>query len=103
MYWHGFKRPKQAMRFVDLSRNKEQPLNSIAETIIDATIVCDILALTEIIPTKADLEEIENVINAKWSNYSNQLLQKVDFRESLYDDLVTFIRDSLYQTAFKRD
>jgi von Willebrand factor type A domain len=98
----GFKRPKQAMRFVDLSRNKEQPLNSTAETIIDATIVCDILALTEIIPTKADLEEIENVINAKWSNYSNQLLQKVDFRESLYDDLVTFIRDSLYQTALKR-
>jgi len=98
----GFKFPKRAMRFVDLSRNREQPLNETAETIIDATVVCDILALTEIIPTKADIEEVENVINAKWSGYSNQLLQKVDFRESLYDDLISLIRESLYQTALKK-
>lgn len=98
----GFKRPQKKWRLVDLSRNREQPLNEIAETLIDTTVVCDILALTEIIPTKADLEEIENVINEKWSAYSNQLLQKVDFRENLYDDLVSFIRESLYHTALKR-
>ncbi|MBK9210086.1 MAG: VWA domain-containing protein [Anaerolineales bacterium] len=97
----GFKRPQKKWRFVDLSRNKEQPLDEEAETLIDATVVCDILALTEIIPTKADLEEVENVINEKWSGYSNQLLQKVDFRENLYDDLVSLIRESLYQTALK--
>ncbi|MDP1624225.1 MAG: hypothetical protein Q8L64_00495 [bacterium] len=98
----GFKRPQKKWQFVDLSRNKEQPLDEMAETLIDATVVCDILALTEIIPTKADLEEVENVINAKWSGYSNQLLQKVDFRESLYDDLISLIRESLYQTALKK-
>ncbi len=98
----GFKRPQKRWQFVDLSRNKEKPLDEMAETLIDATVVCDILALTEIIPTKADLEEIENVINAKWSGYSNQLLQRVDFRESVYDDLVSLIRESLYQTAMKK-
>jgi hypothetical protein len=98
----GFKRQKQVLRFVDLSRNKEQQLDETAETIIDAAVVCDILALTEIIPTKADLEEVENVINEKWSGYSNQLLQKVDFRENLYDDLVSFIRENLYQTALRK-
>jgi hypothetical protein len=98
----GFKRPQKKWQFVDLSRNKEQPLDEMAETLIDATVVCDILALTEIIPTKADLEEVENVINEKWSGYSNQLLQKVDFRESLYDDLISLIRESLYQTALKK-
>lgn len=98
----GFKRPQKRWQFVDLSRNKEKPLNETAETLIDATVVCDILALTEIIPTKADLEEVENVINEKWSGYSNQLLQKVDFRENLYDDLVSLIRESLYQTALRK-
>ena len=98
----GFKRPQKKWQFVDLSRNKEKPLDEMAKTLIDATVVCDILALTEIIPTKADLEEVENVINTKWSGYSNQLLQKVDFRESLYDDLVSLIRESLYQTALKK-
>ena len=98
----GFKRPQKRWQLVDLSRNKEKPLNEVAETLIDATVVCDILALTEIIPTKADIEEVENVINEKWSGYSNQLLQKVDFRENLYDDLVTLIRESLYQTALKK-
>jgi hypothetical protein len=98
----GFKRPQKKWQFVDLSRNKEKPLNDMAETLIDATVVCDILALTEIIPTKADIEEIENVINKKWSGYSNQLLQQVDFRENLYDDLVTLIRESLYQTALRK-
>ncbi len=98
----GFKRPQKKWQFVDLSRNKEKPLNDMAETLIDATVVCDILALTEIIPTKADLEEVENVINEKWSGYSNQLLQRVDFRESLYDDLVSLIRESLYKTALRK-
>jgi hypothetical protein len=98
----GFKRPRQAVRFVDLSKNREKILDDGAITTIDAAVVCDILALTEIIPTKADLEEVENVINTKWSGYSNQLLRKVDFRENLYDDLVTLIRDSLYQTAFRK-
>ncbi len=95
----GFKRPRQAVRFVDLSRNREKLLDQGAVTTLDAAVVCDILALTEIIPTKADLEEVENVINTKWSGYSNQLLQKVDFRENLYDDLISFIRDSLNKTA----
>ncbi len=98
----GFKRPHKKWQFVDLSRNRENPLNETAETLIDATVVCDILALTEIIPTKADLDEIESVINEKWSNYSNQLLEKIDFRENLYDDLVSFIRESLYQTALRK-
>ena len=98
----GFKRPQKKWQFVDLSRNREKPLNETAETLIDATVVCDILALTEIIPTKADLDEIEKVINEKWSGYSNQLLQQVNFREDLYDILVSFIRDSLYQTSLKR-
>jgi hypothetical protein len=97
----GFKRPQKRWQFVDLSRNKEKPLNETVETLINATVVCDILALTEIIPTKADLEEVENVINEKWSGYSNQLLQRVDFRENLYDDLVSLIRESLYQTALQ--
>ena len=97
----GFKLPKQMMQFVDLSRNREKTLSGTAETLIDAGVVCDILALTEIVPTKADLEEIEKVINEKWPGYSNQLLQKVDFRENLYDDLVTHIRESLYQTALR--
>lgn len=98
----GFKRPRQAVRFVDLSRNREKLLDQGAVTTLDAAVVCDILALTEIIPTKADLEEVENVINTKWSGYSNQLLQKVDFRENLYDDLVSFIRDSLNKTALRK-
>src|SRR6266498_1712401 len=98
----GFKRPQKKWQLVDLSHNKEKPLEGTAETLIDATVVCDILALTEIIPTRADLEEVENVINEKWSNYSNRLLQKVDFRETLYDDLVSFIRESLYQTALRK-
>lgn len=98
----GFQLQKQAMRPVDLSKNNEKPIGESSDYIIDAGGVCDILALTEIIPTKADLEEVENVINEKWSGYSNQLLQKVDFRENLYDDLITFIRESLYQTALRK-
>jgi hypothetical protein len=35
----GFKRPEQAVRFIDLSRNKEKPLDTTATTIIDAGVV----------------------------------------------------------------
>ena len=48
------------------------------------------------------IDEIEQEINLKWSGYSNDLLKKVVFRESLYDELVTLIRESLRQTALRK-
>lgn len=98
----GFKMPIRKWRLVDLSQNRETPSDAIVESLEDATVVCDILALTEIIPTKEDLDEIEQEINLKWSDYSNKLLENVVFRESLYDELVTLIRESLRQTALKK-
>jgi hypothetical protein len=97
----GFKRPIKKWQIVDLANNKEWPKEQIIESMTDAAVVCDILALTEIIPTKADLQEIEEQINTKWSGYSAKILQKVDFRESLYDDFVFYIRENLKTTALK--
>jgi len=98
----GFKRPNRVVQFVDLSGNEERTLNERAETSIDVAVVCDVLALTEIIPTKEDLEEIESVINSKWSGYSNELLQKVNFQEDLCDAFVSLIRESLSQVALRK-
>lgn len=98
----GFKRPIKKWRLVDLANNKEIPQEQLIESMTDATVVCDILALTEIIPTKAELQEIEDRINEKWSNYSAQILQKVSFRDNLYDEFISYIRESLQTTALKR-
>src|SRR3989304_5601208 len=98
----GFKRPMKKWQLVDLANKREIPQEQIIESLKDATVVCDILALTEIIPTKAELQEIEEQINIKWSKYSTEILQKVNFRESLCDDFVFYIRESLQTTALKR-
>jgi hypothetical protein len=98
----GFKRPMKKWQLVDLANNREIPQEQLIESMTDATAVCDILALTEIIPTKAELQEIEERINAKWSDYSAKILQKVNFRDSLYDDFVFYIREGLQTTALKR-
>ncbi|MBE0681099.1 MAG: VWA domain-containing protein [Anaerolineales bacterium] len=98
----GFRRPMKKWQLVDLANNREIPQEQLIESMTDATVVCDILALTEIIPTKVELQEIEERISAKWSNYSSQILQKVNFRDSLYDDFVFYIRGSLQTTALKR-
>lgn len=98
----GFKLPIREWRLVDLSQNREVSSEERVELLQDVTVVCDILALTEIIPTKADLDDVEQEINLKWSEYSNELLKEVVFRESLYDELVTLIRESLRQTALRK-
>ena len=97
----GFKRPIQTWENIDLSNNREALTGKVVKS-VETSVVCDILALTEIIPTKAELQEIEEQINTKWSNYSANILQKVNFRESLYDDFVFYIRESLQTTALKR-
>jgi len=98
----GFKRPMKKWQLLDLANNREVPQEQLIESMTDATVVCDILALTEIIPTKAELQEIEERINAKWSDYSAKILQKVNFRDSLYDDFVFYVREGLQTTALKR-
>lgn len=97
----GFKRPIHTWEEIDLANKGEVPTGKVVKS-VETSVVCDILALTEIIPTKAELQEVEEWINTKWSNYWTTMLQKVNFRESLYDDFVFYLRESLQTTALTR-
>ena len=98
----GFRRPIKKWQVVSTKNNREIPTGEIIQTHIDEAIVCDILALTEIIPTRRELQEIEEQICTKWSGYSLDILRKTNLRERPFDDLVVQIQGTLQATAFER-
>jgi len=95
----GFRRPIKKWQVVSTKNNREIPTGEIIQTHIDEAIVCDILALTEIIPTRRELQEIEEQICTKWSGYSSDILRNTNFRERPFDDLVVQIQGTLQATA----
>ena len=98
----GFRRPMKQWQVITTKNNKEIQTEKIIQTQIDEAIVCDVLALVEIIPTKSELVEIEQKISTKWLSYSTDVLQKINLRERLFDDFVFQIRETIQTTALER-
>lgn len=97
---------KKEVTFIkeNLEKKKETKVAEEKESIIQANLVCDLLALGELIPTSSELDALEQALNEKWNDYAEKILWKV--REAVegdvYDQLKDFIAKGLYQTAYER-
>jgi hypothetical protein len=97
----GFKRT-ETLFGVNLTNDQEQVLEGEAQTISRVDIVCDVLALSELIPTKEELESLKAQLNNKWNQYATSSLQKVQIEDEIYEKLRYYIRSSLYESANSR-
>jgi len=65
-------------------------------------VVCDILALIDILPTKEEMDELENSINNKWNHYAKHVLDQIVIDNDVASELLSFVHQSLRTTALKK-
>lgn len=65
-------------------------------------LVCDILALIELLPTQAVLNEFQQQLNQKWQHHAKSILEQAVIVDDVYAELKEYIRMVLSLTATKR-
>jgi hypothetical protein len=97
----GFKAPVHT-RGVDLSDEQEHSLGAEAKEGIHVDLICDLLALGEILPSKEKLSEFQEKLNQRWVEYTHEILEKSVITENVYAHLVEYVQTSLFQSAMER-
>lgn len=73
-------------------------------TIQQSNLVCDLLALSKVIPTTTALEVLEKSLSEKWNSYAQKILSEI--RQELDVDangqLTNFIEQGLFKSAYDR-
>ena len=97
---------KKEVTFIkeNLEKKKETKIAEERESIIQTNLVCDLLALGELIPTSSELDSLEKALNEKWNDYAHKILWRVQeaIEDDIYNQLKDFIAKGLYQSAYDR-
>lgn len=86
---------------VDVSYEREHSLGNAAREGRVVDLVCDLLALGEILPSKDELQDFKVKLNQKWLHCSKDLLDRSIITENVYADLVEYLQIALYSSAMK--
>jgi hypothetical protein len=65
-------------------------------------VVCDILALIDILPTKEEMDELENHINNKWNSFAGNVLGEIVVNDDVASELLAFVNQSLRMSALRK-
>lgn len=86
---------------VDLSYEQEYSLKGIVQTHRRVDVVCDLLALSEILPDRKQLESFKELLDQKWKKCSHGILEQSVIAEDVYTDLAEYIQQGFHESALK--
>src|SRR6266851_5356916 len=84
-----------------LTCEQEQPLKKQEKTML-IDLICDLLALCEILPSKEKLGDIKERLNQKWQQCTKDVLDQSVIVEDVHADLVDYVHAALYDTAMQK-
>lgn len=87
---------------VDLSGEQEHSLGTQVQTRTMVDLTCDLLALSEILPSNEELSDFKQRLNQKWMLYTKEILDKAVITEDVYAQLVEYVQTALYQSAMEK-
>jgi hypothetical protein len=96
----GFKAP-MFWTDVELSNDQEHNLHN-AKKRINAGLVCDLLALSEILPNDAELTEFKQKLDEKWSSHTKHIFDKATIKEDVYTQLKQYLQEELYRSSSEK-
>lgn len=94
----GFKRTMHWGE-LNLSYDKEIPVRSAEQTKVDTSVVCDLLALSEIMPTIAEIRDLERAIDQRWGKYAKSMVEGITIDPGVDQKLLDYLQSRLNQTA----
>jgi hypothetical protein len=84
-----------------LTCEQEQPLKKQEKTML-IDLICDLLALCEILPSKEKLGDFKERLNQKWQQCTKDVLDQSVIVEDVHADLVDYVHAALYDTAMQK-
>ncbi|HEU5382674.1 MAG TPA: vWA domain-containing protein [Ktedonobacteraceae bacterium] len=84
---------------IDLSHEQEHHLKGTLQTRRMVGIVCDLLALSEILPDKQELEHFKDLLDQKWKYCSQGILEQSVIAEDVSAQLVQYIQQGFHKSA----
>lgn len=96
----GFRFPMFIERNI-LTCEHEDPLKTQEKTML-IDLICDLLALCEILPSEEKLEDFKELLNQKWQHCTKDVLDQSVIVENVYADLVDYVHAALYDTAMQK-
>lgn len=76
--------------------------SSLQTTVQRDDVICDLLALAELVPTQAKLDNFQAALNAKWKQCAGSVFEKVTIKEDLFEKTRDFIQTNLHYTALAK-
>ncbi len=86
---------------VDLSYEREHSLGNNARERNQVDIVCDLLALSSILPSEKKLADFKRQLNHKWEHCSKEILDQSIIADDTYAQLLEYVHASLYDSAIR--
>jgi phosphopantothenoylcysteine synthetase/decarboxylase len=82
----GFVRPV-FVNSVEISNSEERVYDETMEKRQQSDIVCDLIALADIVPKKEDINKIKDELNRRWNVYAEEILRGVSVSDDVYEQL----------------
>jgi hypothetical protein len=76
--------------------------SSLQTTVQHDDVICDLLALAELVPNQAKLDNFQATLNAKWKQCAGSVFEKVTIKEDLFEKTRDFIQTNLHYTALAK-
>lgn len=84
-----------------LTCEQEEPLKQQQKTML-IDLICDLLALCEILPSAEKLDDFKERLNRKWQQCTKDVLDQSVIIEDVYADLVDYVSTALYDSAMQK-
>ncbi len=97
----GFKAPMH-LNNGNLSPEKEHSLGNTARRLYIVDLVCDLLALGEILPSQEELTDFKQQLDLKWQGCYKEVLDRSTIPQDAYAELVEYLQQGLYETAMRK-
>lgn len=98
----GFRFPYYIVHDIGVAE-QEQPLNKKELEPQEFTdLICDLLALCEILPTKEKLSDFKERLNQKWQECTKNIFDQAEIVEDVFGQLVDYIEPDMYASAMRR-
>ncbi len=76
--------------------------SSLQTTVQRNDLICDLLALAELVPNQAKLDKFQATLNAKWKQCAGSVFEKATIKEDVFERTRDFIQTNMYFSALAK-
>lgn len=76
--------------------------SSLQTTVLRDDVICDLLALAELVPNQTKLDKFQAALDTKWKQCAGSVFENATIKEDIFERTRDFIRTNVYFTALAK-